>query len=350
MNRMRSIDPPTLPAWAEEMTDSVKKKMDAPEDPAALAKRLAAEAKAKLSAAKDSPTEDPAAMAKRLATEAKAKLASGNKTKKKKKKKSLADRAINPKALAKKLAAEKLADLEAKRQQNLDKLQTKNASDDADAISTMDLPGPADEPVEAAPVALATASPPKKKKKKKSKATPQKAKKSLRERAQKTKSLSAAEALAAAMATEASAPAKPKPASSKPAAATPATTKPASANGAPVVAEVAAAAAPETLHDAAQLIAKLLPKAEVATPVFVENAAVFQALWKAHRARAIHDNDLNRVATASVLLDAIDRLPAGHLVAARLTIEGSDWAAWVDLGRGIILGAAQPADVFLAGL
>ena len=116
------------------------------------------------------------------------------------------------------------------------------------------------------------------------------------------------------------------------------------------MAEVAAAAAPETLHDAAQLIAKLLPKAEVATPVFVENAAVFQALWKAHRARAIHDNDLNRVATASVLLDAIDRLPAGHLVAARLTIEGSDWAAWVDLGRGIILGAAQPADVFLAGL
>jgi colicin import membrane protein len=322
---MRSIDAPTLPAWAEEMTDGGKKNMDTTEDPAALAKRLAAEAKAKLAKKKEAPEEDPAAMAKRLAAEAKARLAKPTAPKKR----SLADRAINPKALASKLAAEKKADLEAKRQQNLEKLSAKTGSADADAVTTLDVPVQPKTP----DVPAAAAAPAAKKKKKK-KAAP---KKSLRDRAQKTKKLSAAEALAAALTFEKSAP--PKKASKAKAA--PAPTPDATA---------VETASPVSSTDPAEVIQALLPDAGVGEPILVTNPAVFQALWKAHRARAVHDNDLNRVATASVLLEAIGRLPAQQMAAAKVSVSGEDWAVWVDLSRNVLLGAAQPADVFLAGL
>jgi len=337
MNRMRSIDPPTLPAWAEEMTDSGKKKMTTTEDPAALAKRLAAEAKAKLAKANEPPAEDPAAMAKRLAAEAKAKLAEKKKAEAakpaKKKKSSLADRAINPKALAKKLAAEKKADLESKRKQNLAKLKAK---EDEDAVSTLDLPGPA-EPVDEAPAEIVPPAPAKAKKKAKKKPAAPKKKKSLRERATQKKSLSAAEALAAAMAAESSPPAKPKVAPQK--------EKPAKAEATPVQAPSAPAvqANPAALAD-------LIPGAEIASQTPVSNVAVFSALWKAHRAQAAHNGDLALMATASTLLEAIDHVPAGQLVAARVSLNGREWAVWADLDRGRLLGAAAPPDVFLAGL
>ena len=328
---MRSSDAPTLPAWAEEMTDSGKTKMDTTEDPAALAKRLAAEAKAKLAKKSEPPREDPAAMAKRLAAEAKAKLAQPAAPKKR----SLADRAINPKALASKLAAEKKAELEAKRKQNLEKLNAKSDTSDADAITTLDVPVSPKTPVApAADVAPKAKKAPKKKKKKA--AAP---KKSLRDRAQKTKKLSAAEALAAAMAAEKTAPLK-KAAKEKTAAPAPQ----------PVAAAAESPASDLPRRAPAELIQALLPDAHVSEPVLVTNPAVFQALWKAHRARAIHDNDLNRVATASVLLDAIERLADQQMAAAKVTVSGEDWAVWVDLSAHVLLGAAQPADVFLAGL
>jgi hypothetical protein len=80
----------------------------------------------------------------------------------------------------------------------------------------------------------------------------------------------------------------------------------------------------------------------------VRNADVFRALWRAHRARAIHDGDGALVATASVLLDAIDRVSAGRLHEARVAFGNDTWAAWIDGERGVLLGMARPANVYLS--
>ena len=86
----------------------------------------------------------------------------------------------------------------------------------------------------------------------------------------------------------------------------------------------------------------------------VASAEVFRALWRVHRARAQHEGDVMLVATAGVLLDAIDRVPAGWLVACRVSIlsrlhPAEPWAVWVDLERKVVLGVARPADIYLAG-
>jgi hypothetical protein len=103
------------------------------------------------------------------------------------------------------------------------------------------------------------------------------------------------------------------------------------------------------LGQAGAVVAELLPGAVVESVNPVANPDVFRALWKAHRARAVHEGQLPLAATASVLLDALDRVPTGWLVALRVSIGGARWAAWVDLDRRVVLGLAQPADVYLVG-
>jgi hypothetical protein len=98
------------------------------------------------------------------------------------------------------------------------------------------------------------------------------------------------------------------------------------------------------------VLAAQLPGARAERPIPVSNADVFRALWLAHRARALHEGDGALLATASVLVDAIDRLPAGRLFAARVSLGGDTWAAWVDTDRGVLLGLVRPAEVYLAGL
>ena len=82
----------------------------------------------------------------------------------------------------------------------------------------------------------------------------------------------------------------------------------------------------------------------------VSNSVVFRALWLAHRARAWATQDLALLATAAVLLDAVERVPEGYLTAAHVTIGGRDVAVWVDTARGVVLGIAEPPEVYLAGL
>jgi hypothetical protein len=104
-----------------------------------------------------------------------------------------------------------------------------------------------------------------------------------------------------------------------------------------------------SLDRAEAVITEVFSSAWVDKPTVVQSPDVFRALWRAHRTRAVHDGDLALVVTASVLLDAIARVPAGHLVAAKVTIGGEAYAAWVDVGRGALLGLARPAEVYLAG-
>ncbi len=98
-----------------------------------------------------------------------------------------------------------------------------------------------------------------------------------------------------------------------------------------------------------RILAEQLPGARAGSIGPIANVDVFRALWRAHRARALHEGDGQLVATASVLLDAIDRVPSGRLQEARVTLGTEMWAAWIDAERGVLLGMARPADVYLSG-
>ena len=97
-----------------------------------------------------------------------------------------------------------------------------------------------------------------------------------------------------------------------------------------------------------RIVVEQLPGARADRIAAVAKPDVFRALWRAHRARALHEGDGQLVATASVLLDAVDRVPAGRLHEARVTLGTEVWAAWVDADRGVLLGMARPADVYLS--
>lgn len=107
---------------------------------------------------------------------------------------------------------------------------------------------------------------------------------------------------------------------------------------------------PAPLGQVATIVRRVFAEAEVEPALPVSNPEVFRALWRAHGARALHEGDIHLVATASVLLDAVGRVPPGWLAAARMRINGSYWAVFVDLERGVLLGVARPAEVYLAGM
>ncbi|MEO0603682.1 MAG: hypothetical protein AAF211_19750 [Myxococcota bacterium] len=100
----------------------------------------------------------------------------------------------------------------------------------------------------------------------------------------------------------------------------------------------------------AKVIHDVLPGAGIVFQSPVTQVEVARALWRSHQARAQQDQDPQLVTTAAVILDALDRVPMGHLVAARATVNGKDWAFWVDLSRQTVLATAYPAEVYLAGM
>lgn len=124
----------------------------------------------------------------------------------------------------------------------------------------------------------------------------------------------------------------------------------AAATAAAVVPAPVPSVTPAPTTDLATLVGKGLPGAAIEREIVVQNAVVFRALWTAHRARAQATRDLHLLATASVLLDAVDRLPQGCLVAAQLNLGDRTVAVWADLARGVILGFAEPPEIYLAGL
>lgn len=99
----------------------------------------------------------------------------------------------------------------------------------------------------------------------------------------------------------------------------------------------------------AAIVLEAFPGAKIEPATAVGAHDVFRALWRAHRARAVHEGDVGLVATACVLLDAVDRVPQGGLAAGRVTLGPNAWAVWVDLERRSVLGVARPAEVYLVG-
>ena len=167
------------------------------------------------------------------------------------------------------------------------------------------------------------------------KAAPKKAapKKSLADRTRRNVTMSAKDALAAALAAETVKETKV------------ASPKRSKAKRKPAPAPVAAA---PVIADPTAIITKALPKATLQGDLLpVHNVAVFTALWKANRSRAVHTNDIQGIVTANVLIEAVGRV---HLVAAKVSYEGHDWAVWVDTASGTLIAAATPADIYLTGL
>lgn len=99
-----------------------------------------------------------------------------------------------------------------------------------------------------------------------------------------------------------------------------------------------------------RIVQAALPNATVVFQAPITQVEVARALWRSHQARAQQEQDPQLVTTAAVVLDALDRVPAGHLVAARATINGKDWAFWLDTSREALLATAFPAEVYLAGI
>lgn len=150
--------------------------------------------------------------------------------------------------------------------------------------------------------------------------------------------MSAADALRAAMAAEVQEEARPTAQASTPAPA------PRAATG-----RTTPVPAPPRLS-AGAIVSAALPAATIGAVSTMDNPVVFKALWQSHRAQGAHRAEWGLVATACVLIDAADRVPAGSLQAVRIGLGGGEQAAFVDASRGALLAVVGPAGLYLAGL
>lgn len=113
---------------------------------------------------------------------------------------------------------------------------------------------------------------------------------------------------------------------------------------------VAAPVAPAKAVHAADVAAKLLPGTVIHRELPITNAMVAKALWTAHRARAVAARDLALVGAGSAILDAIERLPAGALVALDANVGDQHVGLWIDTHRGALLAVSTQPEFTLAGL
>jgi hypothetical protein len=342
--------------------------LDAPAPPPRLGKTISPSTEVPIEAA---PAEDPRALAKRLAAEAKSRLekaaasaAPAQEVSTKKKKSGLASKAPKPGGLSgrapppgRPAPAPKPAAGPAP-----GRVVAESADEDPRALARR-LAEEAKSKLGAKSKSGAKAAAPKKKKSRARKvpAAPTPPKKRLADRAKRT--MSASDALAAAMAEEAEEEKKKAPRKKSSKAAKAAAPKKAAAKKKPVAAAPAAEpvmSVPDavtenelptlTAMDPAELLSAILPGIQVIRTVPVTQVAVFGALWQAHRARALHEADLNLAVSASVLIDAVGRVPSGHLVGCEVTLKGTSFAAFVDTARGAVLALVETPSIYLAGL
>jgi len=326
---------------------------EAAEDPRELARRLAAEAKARSAPPAADPSESPRQLAQRLAAEAKAASAPPPP----------AAPAEDPRELARRLAAEAKARSvppPAEPAESPRDLARRLAAEAKQRTPTA--PPSSHQATEGA----ASAAPPSQTPTVRKEVAPTPPpKRALADRAGGSRPRTAKEILEAALRAETPAPSPPRaptpapeptpapPTATAPVAAPPVAPPPAqpAAPSPPPSQPTPAPEAPRA-HTAppAALILDLLPGAEVEEPMPVQRADVFKAVWRAHRTRAQHERDWATTAMASVLIDAADRVPPGSLVGARVTLHGTRCAVFADLERRALLAVLEPADVFLAGL
>ena len=98
-----------------------------------------------------------------------------------------------------------------------------------------------------------------------------------------------------------------------------------------------------------RLVQSLMPGATVVDQAEVGNPEVFRALWRAHLARAQQDRNLELVALANTLLNALNRLSSDEFRTVKIQLDHNHWAGWVDLRHDVLLGVAQPVAVYMPG-
>jgi hypothetical protein len=85
---------------------------------------------------------------------------------------------------------------------------------------------------------------------------------------------------------------------------------------------------------------------QVSNSLAVEDRDVLRALWRAHRAHFAADGKLEQVVAAGAVLDALDRVPEGRLMAAHVLTQASDYLVWIDLDHSLPLAAFANARAY----
>lgn len=303
-------------------------------DPRELARQLAAEAKRRIQQqeASSKPSEDPAALARRLAAEAKARIQAEEQA---------SAPQETPAELARRLAAETRARI---------------------AKEAAEAPPPEPTPAPPEPVARAVPEP---------EPAPEPARprtsSGLAARAPRSRAPQSAQQALEALKESTPAPAPvrmtrrnpvPPEASVPPpepapkverAAPAPSPSPVVSAPPSPVVSVPPAPSPAVTPPYLASLMA-LLPTASIERERPVLKHGVFKALWEAHQARAVKDNQLELAAAATVLLARIQQRSPGDIMGVQLTHQGTSWASFVDRTTGEVLALVPRPAIYLAGL
>lgn len=95
-------------------------------------------------------------------------------------------------------------------------------------------------------------------------------------------------------------------------------------------------------------LTRVFPGAIIESEHRVEQVTVFKALWEAHQARAVRSGRLPLAASATVLLAHVD---AGRpLMAARIHFANQSWAAFCAGDTGALLAVVDTPEIYLAGI
>jgi hypothetical protein len=87
----------------------------------------------------------------------------------------------------------------------------------------------------------------------------------------------------------------------------------------------------------------------VSNCLLMDDREILKALWRAHRARFGAEGQLDQVVAAAAVLDALDLVPAGKLLAAHVLTDASDYLVWIDLREGTPLAAFANARAYFVG-
>lgn len=85
-------------------------------------------------------------------------------------------------------------------------------------------------------------------------------------------------------------------------------------------------------------------------PRLAQQRDLLTALWKAHTQRHIQDRRWNVAGACAAVVDALERVGPGQLVAVSANAGGDDLLVWFDVGRRSIVAVIPDGRNYLAGL
>lgn len=104
----------------------------------------------------------------------------------------------------------------------------------------------------------------------------------------------------------------------------------------------------QPLSPSVSRLAALLPGCTILTEHPVQQVNVFLALWEAHQARALRNGRLPLAATATLLLEQARK--GRPLIAARIRHADTEWAAFLAADDHSLLGIVEMPEIYLAGI